>query len=103
MSKFRIGRDDAPARKDDKPIIPGRVPDGRLGVYARDGSLRGHVGKLATSVTARRFGLRHPVLGTVDGRLAWVDTLAEVSSAFKSKSAAGTNPAAPKPRIGGTS
>jgi hypothetical protein len=102
MSKYRIGRDDAPERKDDEPVIPGHIPDGRLGVYDARGRLRGQVGKLATSVTARRFGLRNPVLGQVDGRPAWRDqTLAEVSSEFKSASPAGTNPQIAKPKIGG--
>jgi hypothetical protein len=34
---------------------PGQVPPGKIAVLDRAGNLRGHVGKLATSVTASRF------------------------------------------------
>jgi hypothetical protein len=58
--------------KQQKGRRPGTVPPGKIGVYDREGNLRGHVGKTATAVTAARFtNERGHVLGKVAGRLAW--------------------------------
>src|ERR1700728_274342 len=89
-------------RRAAKKIEPGKIPAGRLGVYSGRGNLLGHVGKLATAVTASRFGARNAKLKQVNGALAGQgQTLAEASAGFKNTSDTGTNPAIPKPTIGG--
>jgi hypothetical protein len=51
---------------------PGEVPEGRIGVFDRNGHLRGHVGPKATSVTAARFTEQHGArLTKKDGRDSW--------------------------------
>lgn len=53
---------------------PGTVPEGRIGVYDRNGNVRGHVGRTATQATVARF-IGHPnaKLGKVAGRAAWIE------------------------------
>lgn len=117
--------------KPDTP--PGIVPDHRIPILDHKGRMRGHVGHKATSVTVSRFtGTLDNKLAEIGGRTVWigappsgpnrtaraqnaklakslnadkgsVKTLAETSAAFKSDSADGTNPAIPKPTIGGQS
>lgn len=93
MTKYRTGHD-APEPRKPKPETAGKIPPGKIGVFDRAGNLRGHVGHLATAVTAARFTKQPMKLGTgPDGKtLAWVsaqgsatpgsnaDTLAGVSS-----------------------
>jgi hypothetical protein len=55
MSKFRTDTHDAPERRGPKQITPGTLPAGRIAVLDHMGNMRGHVGKLATSLTASRF------------------------------------------------
>jgi hypothetical protein len=54
MSKFRAGPD-APERRAPKQPKPGTLPLSRIAVLDHKGNMRGHVGKLATSLTASRF------------------------------------------------
>ena len=52
---------------------PGTVPPGKVGVYDREGRLRGHLTRAATSVSASRFTGEHGAkLGKgPDGRASW--------------------------------
>ncbi len=82
MTKFRTNTPDAPERRAPKQTKPGRVSDGKLGVYDGKGRLRGIVGPKATSSTAARFhGQLGSKLGTKDGKPAWIaPTLGAVSA-----------------------
>lgn len=93
MTKYRTNpRHDAPTPRKPKPETAGKLPPGRIGVYDGKGRLRGHVGHLATQVTASRFTKEPMKLGKVGNTLAWVsaqgsatpgatgDTLADISS-----------------------
>jgi hypothetical protein len=72
-------RSAVPPKAKEKPT--GRVPHGRLGVYAGK-SLVGHVGPKATAVTAARFGAHRAKLGKdADGNDCWKGlTLAQCSA-----------------------
>lgn len=96
MTKFRTdGRDVAP-KVTSKRNKPGELPPNRIPVIDGHGHRRGHVGYKASAATANRFGVHDAKLVTHEGRPAWQGmTLAEASCA-------GTNPAMPKPQIGGT-
>ncbi len=87
-----------PKPKAKPPKPPFNVRAGRIPVLDHNKVLRGHVGPKATEATLPRFGLkRGGKLQKVQGRDCWVGngpTLADVS-------AEGTNPAIPKPQIGG--
>jgi hypothetical protein len=72
-NKFRTHGPDVMQTPRPNKIAPGRIGDGKLGVYDHKGRLRGQVGKLATSVTAARFtGTTNNTLGKKDGRDAWI-------------------------------
>ena len=76
-------QDDAPERRAPKQAKPGRVADGKLGVYDGKGRLRGVVGPKATASTAARFHGQHgSKIGTgPDGKPAWIaPTLGAVSA-----------------------
>jgi hypothetical protein len=62
---------DAPKRTTRALSTPGKIPEGRFGVYDGRGNLRGNVGRLATAVTARRFGAIGAKLAKKNGKLAW--------------------------------
>ena len=49
---------------------PGACPDGRIGIR-RDGAIVGHVGPHAVAGTVMRFGVRNPVLKSINGKLEW--------------------------------
>ncbi len=54
-------------------LKPGRIANGKLGVYDAQGRLRGVVGQKASSATCARFhGQLGSTLGVVAGRKAWV-------------------------------
>lgn len=67
-------KDDAPEPRKPPPLEAGKIPDGKLGCYDAKGRLRGHVGPLASSITASRFT---QTLGMTlgkgpDGKPAWL-------------------------------
>ena len=57
-----------------KRLKPGKIGDGKLGVYDASMRLRGVVGPRATSVTAARFNRQHgsKIGKGPDGRKAWL-------------------------------
>jgi hypothetical protein len=63
--------DVAPMPRKTKMPKPGLPPAGRLGIYDRNGNMRGHVGPRASAATVRRFGIEAE-LSNKDGRPAWV-------------------------------
>ena len=72
MTKFRTGTHDAPEPRRKPAVIPGKIPDAKLGVYDAKGNLRGLVGRLATAATASRFTHHGMKLAKKGGRDAWV-------------------------------
>ena len=82
MAKYRTQTQDAPEPIKPKVVKPGRVGDGKIGVYDSRGRLRGQVGPNATSFGVARFHKQlGSTLGTKDGRPAWLaPTLADVSA-----------------------
>jgi hypothetical protein len=72
-NKFRINTPDAPEPRKPKVGKPGKIGDGKIGVYDAKLRLRGVVGPLATATTAARFhGQLGSTIRTVAGRKAWV-------------------------------
>ena len=83
MTKFRTNTPDAPERRAPKQTKPGRVADGKIGVYDGKGRMRGIVGPKATARTAARFHgqLRIKDRHRTDGKPAWLaPTLGAVSA-----------------------
>ncbi len=83
MTKFRTNTPDAAVPRAPKQTKPGRVADGKLGVYDSKGRMRGIVGPKATAATAARFHGQHgSKIGTgPDGKPAWLaPTLGVVSA-----------------------
>lgn len=64
-------RDIAPSVVTKQPK-PGELPDSRIPIFDHEGRRRGHVGRLGSESTVRRFGVDNAKLGTKDGRPAWI-------------------------------
>lgn len=62
---------DAPAPMKSKTTTPGKIQPGKVGIY-KGRNLVGQCGRLATSITARRFGVHDAKLGKRNGKDAWV-------------------------------
>jgi hypothetical protein len=76
MSKYRTtGHDVMPPPPKAKPVKPGTIAPGKVGVFDDKGRCRGVMGTKAGAATAARFlGHSNVKLGKVDGRDAWVAT-----------------------------
>jgi hypothetical protein len=73
MGKYRTTGPDVHHRAVRKVGKPGKIGDGKIGVYDAKLRLRGVVGPLATATTAARFhGQLGSTIRTVAGRKAWV-------------------------------
>ncbi len=93
MTKFRTNTPDAPERRAPKQTKPGRVADGKLGVYDGKGRLRGMVGPKATASTAARFHGQHgsKIGAGPDGKPAWIaPRMVETPSTLGAVSAQGS-------------
>jgi hypothetical protein len=67
---FRQHTHDAPEPRKAKPITPGQIQPGKLGVY-KGKNLVAQCGPRATSATCRRFGVMDAKPGKKNGAPAW--------------------------------
>jgi hypothetical protein len=73
MAKYRTTGPDVHPGTVRRASKPGKLGDGKIGVYDAKLRLRGVVGPLATATTAARFhGQFGSTIRTVAGRKAWV-------------------------------
>ena len=73
MAKYRTTGPDVHAGTAREVGKPGKIGDGKIGVYDAQLRLRGQVGPKATASTAARFhGQLGSTIRTVAGRKAWV-------------------------------